>query len=70
MRALLILCAALALSGCPATVPPADPPTKIIDTACSWVKFITTAPADTFETKQQVLAHDKAYLANCPGKGS
>lgn len=66
MRTLLSFSAALALSGCPATVPPADPSTKIIDTACTWVKLITTVPADTYETKQQIFAHDKAYLANWP----
>jgi hypothetical protein len=70
MRALLILCATLTLSGCPANAPPADPPPKIVDTACNWVKFITTVPADSYETKQQIFAHDKAYLANYPNKGS
>ncbi|KVH51160.1 hypothetical protein WJ39_08365 [Burkholderia diffusa] len=45
------------------------PTLRVIDTACSWVKPITAAPADTFETKQQILAHDLAVAKNCP-KGS
>ena len=70
MRAILILLATLALAACAANCPKPQaavvPTTRIVDTACSWVKPITATPADTFETKQQILAHDKAFAANCP----
>ncbi|KVS50717.1 hypothetical protein WK39_28055 [Burkholderia cepacia] len=42
------------------------PTTRLIDTACSWVKPLTATPADTFETRQQILAHDLAVAKNCP----
>lgn len=68
MRLMIIVCALAMLGGC-VTAPPANQPqSRVIDTACDWVKFITTVPADTYETKQQIFAHDKAYLANCPKK--
>jgi hypothetical protein len=68
MRLMIIVCALAMLAGCPATVPTQPPQTRVIDTACDWVRFITTVPADSYETKQQIFAHDKAYLANCPEK--
>lgn len=52
-------------SPCPQQVP-AIPSTRIIDTACSWVKPITASPDDTLETKKQILAHDLAVQKNCP----
>jgi uncharacterized lipoprotein YajG len=66
MRLLIAICALAALAGCAAPAPTLPQPVKVIDTGCNWVKFITTVPADTYETKQQIFAHDKAYLANCP----
>ena len=64
---LMIICFALAmLAGCPATAPIQQPQTRVIDSSCSWVKLITVVPADSEETKRQVLAHDKALIANCP----
>ena len=66
MRLMIIVCALAMLGGCAAAAPTPAPSTRVIDTACDWVKFITTVPADSYETKQQIFAHDKAYLANCP----
>lgn len=67
MRAIVILC--LLLTGCafdcPKPAAPVVPSTKVVDTACSWVKSITAAPADSLETKQQILAHDLALSKNC-----
>ncbi len=68
MRLMIIVCALAILGGCATAAPAQAPSTRIIDTACDWVRFITTVPADTYETKQQIFAHDKAYLANCPSK--
>lgn len=67
MRAMTICCA-LAISGC-ATTP--QPPqtvtvTKIVDTACDWVKPISASASDTLETKCQILAHDLTLAKNCP----
>jgi hypothetical protein len=62
---------AVALTGC-AHYPPAAQssvpviPTKTIDKGCDWVKFITASADDTPETKRQIIAHDQAFLANCP----
>lgn len=71
MRAMTIFCA-LAITGCAATTPPQPPQTvtvtKIVDTACDWVKPINAANADTLATKQQILAHDLAVAKNCPSK--
>ncbi|CAG9252419.1 conserved hypothetical protein [Burkholderia diffusa] len=54
----------LAFSACAS---PSDlPTTRLIDTACSWVRPITAAPADTLDTKRQILAHDLAVAKNCP----
>lgn len=72
MRA-MIICCALAIAGCATTAPATQPPqtvtvTKIVDTACDWVRPITAAAADTLETKRQILAHDLAVAKNCPSK--
>jgi hypothetical protein len=39
----------------------------VIDTACKWVRPIYVSKADEFTdgTARQVLAHNKAYAANC-----
>lgn len=70
MRTLVIVLATLGLgacaAGCPKLAAVAVPKTRVVDTSCSWVKSITASPADTFETKQQILAHDVALAKNCP----
>ncbi|AET90697.1 hypothetical protein BYI23_B000900 [Burkholderia sp. YI23] len=72
MRA-MIICCALEITGCATNSPASQPPqtvtvTKIVDTACEWVKPITASAADTLETKRQILAHDLAITKNCPRK--
>lgn len=72
MRAMTICCA-LAIGGCATTNPAPQTPqtvmvTKIVDTACDWVKPITASASDTLETKRQVLAHDLAVAKNCAAK--
>ncbi|OYW89268.1 MAG: hypothetical protein B7Z23_12085, partial [Pseudomonadales bacterium 32-61-5] len=61
---------ALFASGCthlaPTPAPTPESAVRVVDTACSWVRLITISPADTPETKRQVLAHDQAVLTNCP----
>jgi hypothetical protein len=36
------------------------------DTSCRSFKIIRAANADTADTKRQVIAHNRAYLAICP----
>lgn len=72
MRA-MIICCALAITGCATTAPAPQPPqtvtvTKVVDTACDWVRPITASKADTDETKRQILAHDLAVAKNCPAR--
>lgn len=58
------------LAAC-STPPPAEPvivyKTKTIDTACNWTRVITVAKEDilTDDTARQILAHDRAWKANC-----
>ncbi|MDV2160690.1 hypothetical protein [Burkholderia pseudomallei] len=70
MRAIIILFATLSIAACATDCPepaaPSLPKTRVVDTACSWVKPITAVPEDTLETKQQILAHDLAVAKNCP----
>lgn len=69
MRTIAILLATLALGACAADCPKpvtTVPRTRVVDTACSWVKPLSASPADTLETKQQILAHDLALSKNCP----
>lgn len=53
------------IGGCQNTVVP-------IDTACSWVKPITTNKADRAlmarALKQQIAAHNDLYDMHCPGQ--
>jgi hypothetical protein len=56
--------AVLLLAGC-AQCPQPAPVTRVIDTACDWVKPITASLADTPDTLRQVLAHDQAIRKNC-----
>ncbi|MEX3690117.1 hypothetical protein AB3X91_03680 [Paraburkholderia sp. BR14263] len=65
----IVLTLTLALAACATQGPvPKQPvvPTRVIDTACEWVKPISASPADTIETKQQILALDLALDRNCP----
>lgn len=69
MRTIAILLVSVALGACAADCPkpaPVIPKTRIEDTACSWVKPLTASPADTIDTKRQILAHDLALSKNCP----
>lgn len=63
------LCAlTIVLFGCATSCPPAPAPviqTRIVDTACNWVKPISASAADTIETRREVLAHDLAVQKNC-----
>lgn len=67
-RPAILTCCALAITGCTTTPTPEPPSIRVIDTACDWVKPITASAADSYETKQQIYAHDLAYLKNCPSK--
>lgn len=67
-RLAILMSCALAIAGCATTQTPEPPSIRVIDTACDWVKPITANSADTFETKQQIYAHDLAYMKNCPSK--
>ena len=50
------------MSGCQSTI-------ERIDTACSWVKPITTTAAErkvmTRQTKQEIAAHNELYDLKC-----
>jgi hypothetical protein len=62
LKLLLILMLSLT-QGCQSTTVP-------IDTACSWVKPITTSVADrkvmSRQLKEQVAAHNDLYDLRCP----
>lgn len=57
------------LTAC-AAVQPAPPPTRVIDTACSWVKPITLSSKDilTSETAREIAEHNLAGEKNCGWK--
>ncbi|AVB71032.1 hypothetical protein [Klebsiella pneumoniae] len=46
------------------------PAPVVVDTACSWVRiiYLTDHDIDVLDkqTKRDILAHNKAVLANCP----
>ncbi|MBB5411967.1 hypothetical protein HDG34_005933 [Paraburkholderia sp. HC6.4b] len=70
MKIALVL-VSMSLAGCMVLQPAqqsSTPPiqTKIVDKGCEWVKFISASPDDTPETKRQIIAHDKAFISNCP----
>ncbi|WP_322009725.1 hypothetical protein [Paraburkholderia sp. J12] len=69
MRASLILLGVALLGGgasmCPTPTPPA-PVVKVINDSCAWVKPLSASASDTRETRQEIDAHDRAYVANCP----
>jgi hypothetical protein len=65
----ILLIPILFLVGCvtaPAPAPKVE--TRIVDTACLWVKELTFSEKDTSETKRQIIEHDKAVRKNCPKK--
>ncbi|EPG4850107.1 hypothetical protein ACL65W_24105 [Klebsiella pneumoniae] len=47
-----------------------SPAPVVVDTACSWVRiiYLTDHDIDVLDkqTKRDILAHNKAVLANCP----
>ncbi|HEM8998808.1 TPA: hypothetical protein U2T46_000843 [Burkholderia cenocepacia] len=61
-----MIAAAALLAGCQ-TCPPA-PPARVVDTGCLWIKPMTASPADTSETKREILAYELARQKNC-GEG-
>lgn len=52
------------LAGCATATP------EIADSACRSFKPIAMSKADTAETKRQVIGHNRAYDAICPGQGA
>lgn len=60
LAALLISCL---LAGCATGIP------VIADSACQSFKPISMSKADTELTKRQVIGHNKAFDAICPGQG-
>jgi hypothetical protein len=65
----------LVLAGCATTCPPTPAPevvtkTRIVDTACDWVKPIYLDKADvlTDATAKAILAHDQAGAKECNWK--
>jgi hypothetical protein len=69
--ALMPVCAVAELCGCASCPPPQTiVQTRIIDTGCDWTRTITVSPADTAETKHQIIAHNDARAANCPPAGN
>ena len=62
----LILAALLALAACGGN------PGPVVDTACVWVRPIAVGSADvlTRRTAEEILAHNRAWRANCPNEGS
>ncbi|WP_421074252.1 hypothetical protein [Klebsiella quasipneumoniae] len=55
------------IGSCAKTLP-AKP--EVIDTACTWVRFIYLTDHDIDvldkQTKRDILAHNKSVQANCP----
>ncbi|WP_228304446.1 hypothetical protein [Raoultella ornithinolytica] len=64
---LLAICLVTTLIGSCASTSPAP---VVVDTACSWVRiiYLTDHDIDVLDrqTKRDILAHNKAVLANCP----
>ncbi|MGN8190268.1 hypothetical protein ACTJLD_30220 [Burkholderia sp. 22088] len=63
MRILIAIAAAAVLAGCHTC--PSVPPARIVDTGCLWVKPMTASPADTPETKREILQYELTRRANC-----
>jgi hypothetical protein len=59
----MLIAAAALLAGCQ-TCPTV--PSRVVDTACSWVTPMTASTADTSETKREILAYELARQKNCP----
>jgi len=55
---------AFLLAGCATSTP------EIADSACRSFKPLSMSKADTEPTKRQIIGHNKAYDAICPGQGA
>ena len=64
LKPLGILSSAFLLTACGTSFSAIDGPT---DTSCRSFKPIRASHADTTDTKRQVIAHNRAYEAICPG---
>ncbi|POZ81559.1 MULTISPECIES: hypothetical protein [Burkholderia] len=62
-QAVFVIGCGLLLAGCQTC--PTVPPARIVDTACLWVKPMTASPADTPETKREILEYELARRVNC-----
>lgn len=67
MTRIVALCTALFLTGCTASNLDLNGPT---DSACKSFRPIRASVQDTAETKRQVIGHNRAYDAICPGQGA
>ena len=67
MKWLPVVALAVTLAGC-ATCPPPQIETRVIDTACTWVKPLTFSKQDTPDTKRQIIEQEKTRRQNCPQK--
>ena len=61
---LAVLLSACLLPGCATSTP------EIADSSCRSFKPISMSKADTEQTKRQIIGHNKAYDAICPGQGA
>ena len=59
-----MLLSACLLPGCATSTP------EIVDSSCRSFKPISMSKADTEQTKRQIIGHNKAYDAICPGQGA
>lgn len=67
MTKILAACALSLLTGCASGSIEINGPT---DSACKSFRPIRASTQDTAETKRQVIGHNKAYDAICPGQGA
>ncbi|MEA9393128.1 hypothetical protein SJI19_21750 [Acerihabitans sp. TG2] len=60
------------IASCSRNTPTPQTKTVVVDTACSWVRIIRLTQEDIKaldpRTKRDILAHDIAVDANCPGQ--
>ncbi len=64
LKPLGILSSAFLLTGCATGTFAIDGPT---DSACKSFKIIRASKSDTADTRRQVIGHNRAYEAICPG---
>jgi hypothetical protein len=67
MTKILAACAMSLLTGCASGSIDFNGPT---DSACKSFKPIRASKQDTEDTKRQVIGHNRAYDAVCPGQGA